>query len=159
MGVAGSGKSTVGGEVARRLGWRFIEGDDFHGPTNVAKMRRGEPLTDEDRAPWLAALAAEIAAAADHAENAVVACSALKRRYRDTLLAGATDSLVVHLRGPRELLFDRMQARQHFMPPELLSSQFDDLEQLGGLDGLTLDATRPVDALAAEIEERVRAGG
>ena len=155
MGVAGSGKSTVGDEVARRLGWRFIEGDDFHGPTNVAKMRRGEPLTDADREPWLAALAAEIAATDERGESAVVACSALKGDHRAILLAGIPDSLIVQLRGPLELLDGRMQEREHFMPATLLESQFADLEPPAGEHVLTLDVTRPPGALAAEIIERV----
>ena len=123
MGVSGSGKSTVGREVARRLGWRFIEADDFHSPTSVAKMQRGEPLTDEDREPWLAALAAEVAAVEERGEDAVLACSALKHRYRQALLASANDYLVVYLRGSFDLVERRMEEREHFMPAALLESR------------------------------------
>jgi len=155
MGVSGSGKSTVGREIARRLGWHFIEADDFHSPTSVAKMQRGEPLTDEDREPWLATLAAEIAAAVERGEDTVVACSALKHRYRQTLLAPATDWLVVYLRGSFDLVERRMEDREHFMPPALLESQFEELEPPTGDDVVSLDVTRPPDRLAAEIVEHV----
>ncbi len=154
-GVSGSGKSTVGREVARRLGWRFIEADDFHGPASIAKMQRGEPLTDEDREPWLATLAAEIAGAESRGENAVVACSALKHRYRQTLLAAAGDRLVVYLRGSYDLVERRMVEREHFMAPALLESQFDDLEPPSGDDVISFDVTRPPDVLAQEIVEHV----
>ena len=155
MGVSGSGKSTVGREVARRLGWHFIEADDFHAPTSIAKMQRGEPLTDEDREPWLAALAAEIGAVEQRGEDAVVACSALKQRYRQTLLSAATECVVVYLRGSFDLVERRMEEREHFMPAALLESQFEDLEPPAGEDVVTVDVTRPPDRLAAEIVEHV----
>src|SRR3712207_810176 len=97
MGVSGSGKTTIASGVAQRLGWRLLEGDDFHPPANVAKMEAGTPLTDDDRWPWLQAIAAEIDALRGRGESAVVACSALKRAYRDILIADRPDVLLVHL--------------------------------------------------------------
>lgn len=130
MGVSGSGKTTIARLLADRLGYRFAEGDDFHPPANVAKMSRDEPLTDDDRAPWLAAIhtyAVERLAAGD---RLVVTCSALKRRYRDVLLRGIGDGRVVFLHGDRELIAGRLAARKgHFFPADLLDSQFSALEE------------------------------
>jgi carbohydrate kinase (thermoresistant glucokinase family) len=136
MGVAGSGKSTVGEALAARLGWRFADGDDFHPPANVAKMSAGTPLTDEDRWPWLNAIAAAIQASIDRGEPMIVACSALKRRYRDVLVGGRADVRVVYLQGSRELIAERMaKRRDHFMPTALLDSQFAALEEPGDGEG------------------------
>jgi carbohydrate kinase (thermoresistant glucokinase family) len=136
MGVAGSGKSTVGEALAARLGWRFADGDDFHPPANVAKMSAGTPLTDEDRWPWLRAIAAAVAASLDRGESMVVACSALKRRYRDVLVGGREDVRIVYLQGSKELIAERMAARRnHFMPTALLDSQFAALEEPGEGEG------------------------
>jgi gluconokinase len=127
MGVAGSGKTTVGQGLARRLGVEYAEADDFHPPANVAKMSAGTPLTDDDRWPWLRTIAEWIS---EHPEGGVVTCSALKRKYRDVLAAGG-DVLFAHLDGSKELIGARMAARKgHFMPPALLDSQFADLEPL-----------------------------
>lgn len=129
MGVSGSGKSTVGEALAKRLGWRFEDGDGFHPPANVAKMRAGHPLTDEDRRPWLLAIAAEIARVAAAGDHVVIACSALKRAYREMLLQGRRDARIVFLDGSEELIAARLRKRTgHFMPPGLLASQFDTLE-------------------------------
>ena len=117
MGVAGSGKTTVGCALAAALGGVFYDGDDFHPPANVAKMAAGTPLDDSDRAPWLAALRARLEACLRADETAIVACSALKARYRETLLGGLppADARLVWLRGPRELLAERMRARRGFL--------------------------------------------
>src|SRR5262245_8503336 len=125
MGVSGSGKTTIARSVAQRLGWRLVEGDDFHPPANVAKMRAGTPLTDEDRWPWLRAIAAEIDAVRARGEPAVVACSALKRAYRDILIGARPDVVLVYLQGSKPLIAERLAARKgHFMPATLLDSQF-----------------------------------
>jgi gluconokinase len=132
MGVSGSGKTTIARGVAQRLGWRLVEGDDFHPPANVAKMHAGTPLADEDRWPWLHAIAREIDAMRASHEPAVVACSALKRAYRDILIDARADVLLVYLQGSKELIAARLAARTgHFMPPALLDSQFATLEEPG----------------------------
>jgi gluconokinase len=129
MGVSGSGKSTIAEHLAARLGWRYVDGDLFHPPANVAKMSAGHPLTDEDRWPWLRAIAAEIDHLAAAGERAVVACSALKHAYRDILVHGRDDVRIVFLDGTQDLIAKRLAARKgHFMPPDLLDSQFRTLE-------------------------------
>jgi gluconokinase len=153
MGVCGCGKSTVGAAVARAFGVDFIEGDAYHPAPNVIKMSAGEPLTDDDRAGWLQALAREIAAARARGEGIVVSCSALKRRYRDLLRQADPGLRFAHLQGPRGMIAARMQTRiGHYMPISLLDSQLRDLEPLQpGEAGLTLDTTQPPDALVASI--------
>ena len=129
MGVSGSGKSTVGEALAKRLGWRYEDGDKFHPATNVAKMSAGQPLTDEDRWPWLRAIAAEIDRLIAAGEHAVIACSALRRAYRDILVHGRGDVRIVYLFGTQPLIAERLNHRKgHFMPPGLLASQFGTLE-------------------------------
>ncbi|MEP6840850.1 MAG: gluconokinase [Bradyrhizobium sp.] len=129
MGVSGSGKSTVAEHLAARLGWRYVDGDLFHPAGNVAKMSAGHPLTDEDRWPWLRAIAAEIDRLSTAGNRAVVACSALKRAYRDILVHGRDDVRIVFLEGTQDLIAKRLDARKgHFMPPGLLDSQFRTLE-------------------------------
>ena len=130
MGVCGCGKSTVAELYARRTGATLIEADVFHPPANIAKMSAGTPLTDEDRAGWLAALAARLAEGRARGEAMVVTCSALKKAYRDRLREGDPDLFFVHLEGSPELLQARMDARKgHFMPPGLLGSQLATLER------------------------------
>jgi carbohydrate kinase (thermoresistant glucokinase family) len=130
MGVSGSGKSTAGDNLARELGWPFRDADSFHPPANVAKMSSGQPLTDEDRWPWLAAIAAWIDDRRVAKLHGIVTCSALKRRYRDLLLAGRPDVRLVYLKGDLDLIGQRMARRvDHFMPPSLLKSQFEALEE------------------------------
>lgn len=130
MGVSGSGKSTVGGLLAERLGVPYAEADDFHPPANIAKMSAGQPLNDEDRAPWLDAIAAWIAGRGE--AGGVVSCSALRRRYRDRLRKDGPGLFFLHLDGSEELIASRLAARmQHFMPAGLLHSQFEALEPLG----------------------------
>jgi len=131
MGVAGSGKTTVAQGIARRLGRTFAEADDFHPATNVAKMAAGTPLTDEDRAPWLAELAAWVTAQDRAGRDTVVTCSALRRTYRDVLRTAEGDVRFVHLAGDPALIGDRMAQRtDHFMPVALLPSQLATLEPL-----------------------------
>lgn len=130
MGVSGSGKSTVGGLLAERLGVPYAEADDFHPPANIAKMSAGHPLDDADRAPWLDAIAGWIAERGDR--GGVVSCSALRRRYRDRLRRADPGLFFLHLDGPPELIASRLAARmEHFMPSGLLTSQFEALEALG----------------------------
>jgi gluconokinase len=129
MGVTGSGKSTVGLALAARMGVPFADADDFHSPENVAKMRSGVPLTDVDRRPWLLAIGRWLS---EQAGGAVVACSALRRVYRDTLREAAPATTFLHLHGDRQTVRDRVAAREgHFMPESLVESQFAALEQLG----------------------------
>jgi len=153
MGVSGCGKTTVGEILAAKLGAGFIEADRFHPPANVAKMHRGEPLDDEDRRPWLAALAAEIARAADAGESRVVACSALKRRYRETLLGRPPLGRLIYLKGGRDLIAARFAARRgHFMPARLLDSQFAALEEPGADEGAIIaEVAAGPEAIAAAI--------
>ena len=129
MGVSGSGKSTIAAGLATRLGWTFEDGDKFHPASNVAKMSAGHPLTDEDRLPWLQAIANEIGRVCEAGGHVVIACSALKRVYRDVLIRGRTDVRFVFLDGSQTLIAERLAARKgHFMPPGLLDSQFRALE-------------------------------
>jgi len=129
MGVSGSGKTTIGRAVAEKLGWTFLDGDDFHPPANVAKMAAGTPLTDEDRWPWLDRLNGEARACETRRESAVVACSALKQAYRERLSRGLRDWRLVFLHATFEVLKKRLEERKHrYMPASLLQSQFATLE-------------------------------
>jgi gluconokinase len=129
MGVSGSGKTTIGEKLAARLGWSYEDADQFHPASNVAKMSAGHPLTDEDRWPWLRAIAAEIDRVRESASAVVIGCSALKRAYRDILLHGRKDIRLIYLEGTQALIADRLGRRKgHFMPPDLLTSQFATLE-------------------------------
>ncbi|MFC3073221.1 gluconokinase [Shinella pollutisoli] len=155
MGVAGSGKSAVGAALARRIGAVYVDGDDLHPPENIAKMSRGEPLTDADRWPWLTLVGRKLA----RAEGTVIlGCSALKRRYRDHIRkeAGAPVTFV-HLSGTKELIAGRMSARSgHFMPASLLDSQFAALEPPGPDEGaVTVDIDQPLDRLVEEIAAKL----
>jgi gluconokinase len=145
MGVSGSGKSTIGETLAERLGWTFEDGDRFHPAGNVAKMSAGHPLTDEDRWPWLQAIADEIDRVCKAGERAVIACSALKRAYRDILVHGRDDVRIVFLDGTQDLIAARLAARKgHFMPSGLLASQFKTLEPPAGDENpitVSIDAT------------------
>jgi len=132
MGVSGSGKSTVAEALGERLGWRFEDGDSFHPASNVEKMKAGHPLTDEDRWPWLNAIADEIERVCRSGQHVIIACSALKHTYRDVLLRGRDDVRFVFLKGTKELIAERLAHRKgHFMPPGLLASQFATLEEPG----------------------------
>ncbi len=154
MGVSGCGKSTVGARLARQIGATFLDADDFHPPANVERMRQGIALTDDERAPWLDALAARLAAAD---EPVVLACSALKRSYRDALRKGAPALTLVHLTGSPALLAERIGARPgHYMPPTLLPSQLATLEHPGADEhAITLDVAATTDALVAAIRKHL----
>jgi gluconokinase len=153
MGVAGAGKSTLARALANELGVRFLEGDDLHPAANVAKMRRGEPLTDADRWPWFSAVAAWIDARAAARESAVVACSALKRSYRQVLGQGRPFVRFVHVAGSPELVAERMAGRQdHYFPASLIASQFEALEPPGADEEVVVvDMTLPVAAQVAQV--------
>lgn len=142
MGVAGAGKSVVGAALAERLGRRFVEGDDLHPPGNVAKMRWGVPLDDRDRMPWLDAVAEVLA----QDPTVVVSCSALRRRYRDRLRAGAPRTVVLHVAVPLDVAEERaVRRRGHFLPPSLVPSQLAELEPLQADEaGVTVDGTLPL---------------
>lgn len=151
MGVAGSGKSTVGAALSEALGLPYRDGDDLHPAANIAKMSRGEPLDDADRWPWLQAVACALA---DMPKGGIIGCSALKRRYRDLIrdTAGAPVTFV-HLAGSRAVIAERMAHRPgHFMPTSLLDSQFAALEPPGPDEGaITVDIAEPVAAVVADI--------
>ena len=157
MGVSGSGKSTIAEHLAARLGWRYVDGDLFHPPSNVAKMSAGHPLSDEDRWPWLRAIAAEIDELLAAGISSVVACSALKRVYRDILVHGRDDIRIVMLDGTKELIAKRLAARKgHFMPPGLLDSQFRTLEPPQPSERpVTVSIDAPVDSIVDDIARQL----
>ncbi len=156
MGVSGSGKSTLGAALAERLRVAFRDADDLHPSENVEKMARGVPLTDADRAPWLEIVGGELAA--QRPSGLVVACSALRRRYRDVLRRHAPEVFFVHLEAGRRVLAQRMVMRsEHFMPFTLLDSQLATLEPLGADEGgLTIDADRSVEMIVGAAERMIR---
>ena len=144
MGVSGSGKTTVGILLARALAWRFVDADDFHSAANIDKIRRGIPLTDQDRQSWLSVLRSQIDEWLKHDHQVVLACSALKAWYRHELLVDPSRMRMVYLKGTYELIAKRLARRKgHFMPPELLASQFNSLEE-------------PDDAFIVDIAQRPR---
>ncbi len=153
MGVSGSGKSTIGRQLASAHGVAYVEGDAFHPPANVAKMSAGQPLTDEDRIDWLRALQDQIRVAHASGVGLVVSCSALKRSYRELLREGDPALRFAHLHGPRALIAERMSARQdHYMPPVLLDSQLAALEPLAADEqGVELDIRHAPDQLVKAI--------
>ena len=158
MGVSGSGKTTVGSALADALGMRFVDADDLHPDSNVAKMAANIPLTDDDRWPWLNAVGEHLQAA--RATGLVMACSALRRAYRDRIRSVAPDVVFVHLDGTRELLAARIAARtDHFMPSTLLESQLATLEPLEPDEaGLVMDVGMPVADLVDGVATRLREG-
>ncbi|UMG92895.1 gluconokinase [Nocardioides sp. TF02-7] len=158
MGVSGTGKTTVAETLVAELDLVFTEGDDHHPRANVEKMRSGAPLDDEDRAPWLAALARWTAEQHAAGHDTALTCSALRRRYRDVLRGGVPEpTYFVHLLGSKDVLAERMAAREHFMPPSLLDSQFATLEQLEpDEDGVVVDVDRPLDAVVRDALAAVR---
>jgi gluconokinase len=157
FGVSGAGKTTIGKLLAEQLGWQFYEADDFHPRANIEKMRSGRPLTDEDRWPWLERLREQITRSITANENAVLACSALKRAYRDRLRV-SDDVVFVFLRGDYALIAEQLRHRRgHFMNPELLRSQFADLEQPEpDEDVLTTELGRTPQELVEDIRTKLR---
>jgi gluconokinase len=156
MGVAGSGKTTIGQQLAAELGWVFADADQFHPPANVTKMSAGIPLDDADRAPWLAAIRLYIDARLDRGENAVVTCSALREKHRAVLLGGDPRVKLVYLRGTRELLWQRINSRQgHFMKPAMLDSQLATLEEPG--NALVVDIAPAPGEIIAGIRRAIAA--
>jgi carbohydrate kinase (thermoresistant glucokinase family) len=157
MGVASSGKTSLGERLAERLGWPFRDADSFHPPENVAKMAGGTPLNDDDRKPWLAAIAAWIDDLRAKGEHGIVTCSALKRAYRQVIVGDRPDVALVYLKGSRELVGRRMAARQHhFMPPALLDSQFAALEEPGDDEKpLVVSVEDTKDAIVQDVVDRL----
>jgi gluconokinase len=157
MGVAGVGKTTVGRLLARELGAAFVDADDYHPAANVAKMHAGQPLTDDDRWPWLARLNELLLEYAARNAPVVLACSALKQRYRDQLFAGVPDGRLVYLRGTKETIAARLGTRrEHFMNPALLDSQFAALEEPA--DAIVADVDGTPEAIAAAILAQLARG-
>ena len=155
MGVSGVGKTTLGAALARELGWRYLDADDYHPPENVAKMSAGTPLDDADRQPWLARINAELLRLQAGGESAVLACSALKHAYRETLRGGIGDFRTVYLHGDFELVRARAEAREHrYMPASLLQSQFCALEPPD--DAVAIDVRRPPAQCLRAIREALR---
>ena len=161
MGVSGAGKTTVGERLAERLHWEFAEGDRLHPPENVAKMQSGHPLTDTDRAPWLAAVAGVIDLRQARGICGVVTCSALKRQYRARIIGDRPWMWLVYLDGAREFIAGRLAARRgHFMPANLLDSQFAALEPPGPDENpITVGIGQPVDRIVGQIAAALRQSG
>ena len=150
VGVSGCGKTTIGKALAKKLGWDFYDADDFHPPANIAKMASGVPLEDSDRAFWLDSLHDLIATCLKEGHPGVLACSALKERYRQTLLKGTVDVHIIYLKGSYELIQSRMTVRtDHYMKPAMLQSQLDTLEEPS--DALSIDISLPVDDIVNMI--------
>lgn len=146
MGVAGSGKSTLGRTLAEELGWDFFDADDFHSMENIVKMAAGIPLDDADRMPWLMALNHKLMSTLDENRHPVLACSALKQSYRDVLLDAADGIAILYLKGSYDLIWSRIAAREgHYMKPNMLQSQFAALEE--PQDALVVDISLPLEAM------------
>lgn len=158
MGVSGVGKTTVAEVLAKRLGWSFCDGDVFHPPGNVEKMRSGTPLTDDDRKPWLERIAEEIDRHRADDRGFVVACSALKRAYRKILIGERAHVRLVYLRGDRDVIMGRLQHRRdHYFPAALLDSQLATLEEPNDSEpALTVAGNRDVDSIVEEIVQALR---
>lgn len=150
MGVSGSGKTSVGWSLAQHLGWEFYDADDFHPPENVAKMATGIPLNDSDRAPWLASLHDLICSSLKAGQPGVLACSALKERYRQQLINSIEGVQIIYLKGSYDLIWSRMEKRiDHYMRPHMLQSQFEALEEPS--NALTVDISTSLDEIVQKI--------
>ena len=158
FGVSGAGKTTIGQHLARNLGWNFYEADDFHSPANIEKMHAGYPLTDQDRQPWIQSLRQLIERSLETKQNAILACSALRKLYRQQLRLN-DEVLFVYLHGSSELIAKQIQQRPgHFMNPKLLESQFATLEEPGLEDGtIVIELGRPPQELVKEIKTKLSA--
>jgi gluconokinase len=158
MGVSGSGKSTIAAALARQIGFDCEDGDSYHPASNVMKMQAGTPLTDDDRWPWLQAIADDIDRRAAIGRPFVVSCSALKRTYRDVLVHGRSDVRLVYLKGKRNLIAERLSLRKgHFMPPSLLDSQFATIEEPTPDENVVVvDINASVNQIVATIVEQLR---
>jgi gluconokinase len=153
MGVTGAGKTTVGSSLAAASGWRFVDADTLHPAANVEKMRAGVPLTEADRAPWLAAVHAVVARAIERREPLVVACSALARRYRIAIAADLRGVRFVYLRVPETIAASRTaQRRGHFAPAAIVAAQFTTLEEPTPADALVVDGTQPPEQIVAAVQ-------
>jgi gluconokinase len=154
MGVSGSGKTTIGEALARELGWKYLDADDYHSRENVAKMAAGTPLEDSDRWPWLDKINKELLKIQQQGKSAVIGCSALKQAYRERLARGVRDFEIVYLRGDFALLQSRIAARKHhFMPATLLQSQFDALEPPA--QAIEVDVSTPVESSLSKIKKEL----
>jgi gluconokinase len=154
MGVTGSGKTTVGKLLAQRLGWPFLDADDFHPPQNIEKMQHGVPLTDQDREPWLAAIHAELLRCAAKNQDAVLACSALKHSYRETLASGV-DLRICYLQGTYSEIAARLQSRTgHFAGEAILAGQFADLEVPA--DALVLPVSNTPEEIVKDVLQKLK---
>ncbi len=152
MGVSGSGKTTIGSLLAKELGWPFYEGDELHPPSNIEKMKHGIPLTDEDREPWLNKIQKLIDQLTRKHQQAVIACSALKESYRKKIKANNQEVRFVYLKGDAALIASRMKHRHgHFMPPDLLASQFATLEEPENV--LSVDVSPPPQEIVDSIKK------
>jgi gluconokinase len=156
MGVSGSGKSTIAEALAKTIGFACEDGDSYHPPSNVAKMHAGTALTDDDRWPWLQAIANDIDRKANAGHRLVISCSALKRAYRNVLVHNRSDVRLVYLKGTRQLIAERLALRKgHFMPPSLLDSQFATIEEPTPDENVVIvDIDAPVDRIVAAIADR-----
>jgi gluconokinase len=153
MGTTGSGKTTIGSLLAKRMGWKFVDADDFHPPSNVEKMKQGIPLTDADRQPWLKALHDKIVEWTAEKRSVVLACSALKQSYRDELRA-SSDVKFVYLKGSYQLFRERVLARKgHFAKQDLLASQFATLEE--PTDAIIVDATPSPEQIVSDVRRKL----
>jgi gluconokinase len=157
MGVSGSGKTTLGKALAQKPGWDFFDADDFHPPDNIAKMAAGIPLSDLDRAPWLAALHDQLLSTLKEGRHPVLACSALKETYRTQLLEGMNGMAVIYLKGSYDLILSRISTREdHYMKPGMLQSQVDTLEE--PKDASVLDVKMPLKDMIDKITKKFEEG-
>jgi gluconokinase len=158
MGVSGSGKTTIGTLLAQKLGARFVDADDFHSDENIERMRRGIPLTDQDRKPWLSALNTALKSAQHSGNSVVLACSALTEVYRAILLCDVLNPTLVYLRGSPQLIASRLSTREgHYMNPQLLDSQFETLEEPS--DAIAVDVTGTPEGITDAICRALKSNG